>query len=50
MKKKLQFTPIGYTKYLKGLKKTHALFRKGKKLESLAIKSWEIAPGNTSIC
>lgn len=49
MKKKLQFTPIGYTKYLKGLKKTHALFRKGKKLESLAIKSWEIAPGNTSI-
>ncbi|PBJ13086.1 glycosyltransferase 61 family protein [Flavobacterium sp. ACN6] len=49
IKKKVRFAPIGYTKYLKGLKKTHTMFRQGKILESLAVKSWEIAPGNTTI-
>lgn len=47
--KKMLFTPIGYTKYLKGLVKHYILFREGKLLESLSVKSWEIAPGNTTI-
>lgn len=49
IKKKIRFTPIAYTKYLKGIKKAHAMFREGKALESLAVKSWQIAPGNTTI-
>lgn len=46
---KIQFTPIGYTKYLKGIKKPYRMFRIGNILESLSVKSWEIAPGNTTI-
>lgn len=49
IQKKIRFTPIGYTNYLKGIKKLHVLFRQGKILESLAVKSWEIEPGNTTI-
>jgi hypothetical protein len=49
IQKKIRFSPIGYTQYLKGIKKTHTMFRQGKLLESLAVKSWEIAPGNTTI-
>ncbi|MBZ4036344.1 glycosyltransferase family 61 protein [Flavobacterium sp. 17A] len=49
VEKKIRFSPIGYTKYLKGLKKSHSMFREGEILESLAIKSWQIAPGNTTI-
>lgn len=49
IEKKVRFSPIGYTQYLKGFKKTHTMFRQGKILESLAVKSWQIAPGNTSI-
>lgn len=49
IEKKIRFSPIGYTRYLKGLKKTHNLFRQGKTLESLALKSWEVAPGNSTI-
>ena len=49
IQKKIRFTPIGYTKYLKGLKKPYALFRIGGVLDSLSVKSWEIAPGNTMI-
>lgn len=48
IKKRIRFSPIGYTKYLKGLEQTHTMFRQGKVLESLASKSWEIAPGNTT--
>lgn len=29
VQKKLRFTPIGYTKYLKGLKKSYLMFRQG---------------------
>ncbi|SMP02314.1 glycosyltransferase 61 family protein [Flavobacterium hercynium] len=47
--KKSMFSPIAYTRYLKGLKKPHSMFREGKVLDSLAVKSWEIAPGNTNI-
>lgn len=49
IEKKVKFSPIGYTKYLKGLKKTYMMFRQGKLLESLSVKSWEIAPGNSTI-
>jgi len=49
IQKKIQFTPIGYTKYLKGIKKPHMMFRVGNILDNLCIKSWEIAPGNTTI-
>jgi hypothetical protein len=49
IQKKIRFTPIGYTKYLKGLNKTNTMFRQGKLLESLASNSWEISPGNTTI-
>lgn len=49
IKKKIRFSPIGYTRYLKGIKKSHSMFREGKVLESLAAKSWKIAPGNTTI-
>ena len=49
--KKLQFTSIGYKKYLKGLVKIkyHRMFRNDDLLSSLAVKTWEVAPGNTSI-
>jgi hypothetical protein len=49
IQKKIRFSPIGYTQYLKGLKKTHTMFRQGKTLDRLAVKSWEIAPGNSTI-
>ena len=49
IQKKIRFSPIVYTQYLKGLNKTHTMFRQGKILESLAVKTWEIAPGNTTI-
>lgn len=49
IKKKIRFSAIGYTQYLKGLKKTHRMFRQGKLLESLSVKSWQIAPANTTI-
>ncbi|BDU24476.1 glycosyltransferase family 61 protein [Flavobacterium sp. GSB-24] len=49
IEKKVRFSPIGYTRYLRGLKKPHSMFREGKILESLASKSWEIAPGNTTV-
>lgn len=49
IEKRIRFSPIGYTRYLKGLKKCHSMFREGKILNSLASKSWEIAPGNTTI-
>lgn len=49
IKKKIRFSPIGYTRYLKGIKKCYSMFREGKVLESLAEKSWEIAPGNTTV-
>src|SRR6218665_271872 len=49
VEKKIRFSPIGYTKYLKGLERTHNMFRQGKVLESLALKSWEIAPGSTTV-
>jgi hypothetical protein len=49
IQKKTRFTTIGYTRYLKGLNKTHMMFRQGKILESLAAKSWEISPGNTTV-
>jgi hypothetical protein len=45
----MKITPIGYTKYLKGLNKAHMMFRQGKVLEQLAVKSWEIEPGNITI-
>lgn len=40
----MNFTPIRSTEL-----QTHLMFRQGKLLESLALKSWEIAPGNTTI-
>jgi len=49
VEKKIRFSPIGYTKYLKGLKKTHLMFRQGKVLEDLAEKSWQISPGSTTV-
>lgn len=49
VKKKVKFSPIGYTRYLKGLKKCHSMFREGRILEKLAVKSWQIAPGKTTI-
>lgn len=49
VEKKISFSPIAYTRYLKGLKKCHSMFREGKVLESLAVKSWQIAAGNTTI-
>lgn len=49
IQKKIRFSAIGYTRYLRGLKKTHTMFRQGKILETLAVKSWEIASGNTTI-
>ncbi|MGQ7946384.1 glycosyltransferase 61 family protein [Flavobacterium sp. WC2509] len=49
IQKKVRFTSIGYTKYLKGLKKPNPMFRVGSVLDSLSVKSWEIAPGNTTI-
>ncbi|WP_289664526.1 glycosyltransferase 61 family protein [Flavobacterium panacagri] len=49
VKKKVKFSPIGYIRYLKGLKKSHLMFREGKILESLAVKSWQIASGKTTI-
>jgi hypothetical protein len=49
IQQKIRFSPIGYTRYLKGIKKSHSMFREGKILDSLAIKSWEVAPGNTTI-
>ena len=49
IQKKIRFTPIGYTQYLKGIKKGHPMFRQGSLLKSLAVKSWQIAPGSTSV-
>ncbi len=49
IKKKIRFSPIGYTRYLKGFKKSHLMFREGKAFESLAKKSWQIASGKTTI-
>lgn len=49
IEKKIRFSPIGYTKYLKGIKKCHSMFREGEILESLAVKSWQIAPGKTTV-
>jgi hypothetical protein len=45
----MKITPIGYTKYLKGLNKAYMMFRQGEVLENLAVKSWEIEPGNITI-
>ncbi|TDD94738.1 glycosyltransferase family 61 protein [Flavobacterium cellulosilyticum] len=45
----MKITPIGYTKYLKRIHKSHMMLRQGKNLESLAVKSWEIEPGNITI-
>jgi hypothetical protein len=45
----MRITPIGYTKYLKRIHKPHMMFRQGNILEHLAIKSWEIEPGNITI-
>lgn len=50
IEKKIRFSPIAYSRYLKGIKKSHSMFREGKIFESLALKSWQIAPGNTTIC
>lgn len=49
IEKKIRFTPIAYTRYLRGLKKSHCMFREGEILQSLSVKSWRIAPGNTTI-
>ena len=49
IQKKIRFTPIGYTRYLKGLKKSYPMFRQGRNLNSLAVKSWEISSGNTTV-
>lgn len=49
IQKKIRFTPIAYTQYLKGIKKMNHMFRQGTTLKNLAVKTWEIAPGNTSI-
>ncbi|MBB4800500.1 hypothetical protein HNP37_000539 [Flavobacterium nitrogenifigens] len=49
IEKKVRFSPIAYTRYLRGLKKSHSMFREGDILENLAVKSWRIAPGNTTI-
>ncbi|MCR4031834.1 MULTISPECIES: glycosyltransferase family 61 protein [Flavobacterium] len=49
VQKKIRFSPIAYTRYLKGIKKSYAMFRDGKNLENIAEKSWQIAPGNTTI-
>ncbi|WP_372752967.1 glycosyltransferase 61 family protein [Mariniflexile sp.] len=45
----MRYTPIAYTKYLKGLNKTYLMSRQGKILDALSVKSWDMAPGNTSI-
>lgn len=44
----MRYTSIGYTKYLKGLTKTYLMSRQGELLNSLSVKSWDMAPGNTS--
>ncbi|WP_343593317.1 glycosyltransferase family 61 protein [Flavobacterium sp.] len=49
IQKKIRFSPIAYTRYLRGIKKSHAMFREGEILDYLAVKSWQIAPGNTTI-
>ena len=49
IQQKTRFTLAGYTKYLKGIKRSRWLFRQGKLLDSLSIKSWDIAPGTSSI-
>lgn len=49
IQRKIRFSAIAYTRYLKGLKKAHNMFRQGKILESLCVRSWEIAPGNTTV-
>lgn len=48
VQKKKRFTVAGYTKYLKGIKTSRWLFRQGKMLDSLSVKSWKISPGNIS--
>ena len=45
----MHFTPIGYTKYLKGLTKTYLMSRQAEVLNRLAVASWEVAPGNNSL-
>ena len=49
IKKKTRFTQIGFTKYLKGIKKPHLIWCDGKIFNELAVKSWEISPGNETI-
>lgn len=49
IEKRIRFSTVGYTRYLKGLIRTHMMFRQGKLLESLSEKSWQVAPGNTTI-
>ncbi|WP_348797705.1 glycosyltransferase family 61 protein [Flavobacterium adhaerens] len=49
IQKKNRFTAIGYTKYLKGIKKAYMMFRQGNVLENLSDKSWEIAAATSSI-
>ncbi|WP_372752965.1 glycosyltransferase family 61 protein [Mariniflexile sp.] len=49
IQQKTRFTLAGYTKYLKGIKTARWLFRQGKLLDSLSIKSWDIAPGTSSM-
>ena len=48
IQKKIRFAPLCTRHYI-GLKKPYEMFRQGKILESLCVKSWEIAPGNTTI-
>lgn len=45
----LRWTPIGYASYLKGIRKVHTLFCVGSQLERMAVRAWQIAPGNATV-
>jgi hypothetical protein len=48
-RKCFRWTPIGYVTYLKGIRKATTLFRAGPHLDRLAVRAWQIAPGNSTV-
>ncbi|GAB1857764.1 hypothetical protein MHTCC0001_26010 [Flavobacteriaceae bacterium MHTCC 0001] len=46
--KKPRYTAIGFTKFLKGIRKPHLTWCDGEVYSKLASKTWKISPGNTT--